>query len=132
MVVSEDRTKAVAMTFQSLVRPNDQRGRLKLRGLDKDALYHLYNLPFKLDIRIFGDLVNAVSPVHIKNGSFAHNMLAKFVKMDGEKEDYKAYGDSLMEGGVMLSPKFSATGFNDKTRVYPDFSSRMYFLEKVD
>ena len=132
MVVSEDKSEAVFMNFQGLVRPNDQRGRVKLRGLDRDALYHFYNLPFKIDIRMFGDLVNAVSPVHIKNGSFAHNMLAKFVKMDGEKEDYKAYGDSLMEGGVMLSPKFSATGFNDKTRVYPDFSSRMYFLEKEE
>jgi alpha-galactosidase len=34
-----------------------------------------------------------------------------------------------MHTGVMLSPAFSGSGFNEKVRIFPDFAARLYFLE---
>ncbi len=129
-VVSPDGIRSAAMIFQPLVRPNDQRGRIRIFGLDPDGVYHFYNRPFKIDIRVFGDLINMIAPVHVKNGSAVHDIISRLVKLDGEKEDITAHGDMLEKAGVILSPKFSSTGFNDRTRVFPDFASRLYFAEK--
>jgi alpha-galactosidase len=54
---------------------------------------------------------------------------AKFIKMNGEDEDYTAYGDTLMYAGVKLKSAFGATGYNDEVRFYQDFGARMYFME---
>ena len=129
-VVSADGTRSAAILFQKLAEPNRQSGRIKIHGLCADAKYRFYNRQIKLDVRIFGDLINMIAPIHVKNGSAVHDIVSKFVKLDGETEDVTVYGDTLSEAGVMLSPRFSSTGFNDKTRVFPDFASRLYFAEK--
>lgn len=59
-----------------------------------------------------------------------HNVISKFVKMDGEKEDYILYGDMLMNAGVKLKQGFSGTGYNDQVRFFPDFASRLYLMEE--
>lgn len=53
------------------------------------------------------------------------------MKMKGETQDFIAYGDELMYAGVRLQPAFAATGYSEEVRFYPDFGSRMYFLEEV-
>ena len=86
----------------------------------------------KHDIREFGDLINTAAPIHIRKNSLIHHAVAKFVKMDGETEDYLVYGDGLMQAGVNLKQAFSATGYNSEVRYFPDFASRMYFMEEQD
>ncbi len=130
-VVSSDGIRSAALIFHTHTRPNDQRGSIRLHGLDKDGKYRFYNMPFKVDIRTFGDLINTVAPIHVKNGSAAHDIISKLFKLNGEKEDVIAYGDALEHAGILLSPQFSSTGFNDRTRVFPDFASRLYFAEKI-
>ena len=127
--VSEDGTKAVGMLMQKLVVPNTQQQTYYPKGLLPDVRYHFYNRKLKYNIKEFGDLVNTVSPVHIKQDSLTHQVLSKLVKMDGETEDFHAYGDTLMYGGVHVSPAFGGTGYNDKVRHYPDFASRLYFMD---
>jgi alpha-galactosidase len=61
-----------------------------------------------------------------------HNLVAKFVKMDGEIEDFAAYGDLLMQSGVKLKQAFGGTGYNGDVRHFPDFAARMYFMKAVD
>lgn len=51
------------------------------------------------------------------------------MKMDGEEEDYLVYGDTLMYGGIKLKQSFGGTGYDKKMRFFPDFASRMYFME---
>lgn len=80
----------------------------------------------------FGDLVNTISPVHIRQDSAVHNLVAKFVKLDGETEDLYAFGDVLMYGGVRLKPGFAGTGYDENVRYFPDFGSRLYFMEKAE
>jgi alpha-galactosidase len=130
--VSADKRKAVGFTFQPLVTPNSPDSYYRPSGLNEEYKYHFYNRELKYDIRDFGDLVNTVSPVHIRQDSFLHNMAAKFVKMNGETEDYTAYGDTLMYAGVRLKQNFCGTGFNENVRFYQDFAARMYFMEAVE
>ena len=92
------------------------------------AKYSFKNRKLKINVMEFGDLVNTVAPVHIKQGGLAHNIIAKFVKMDGEEESYESYGDVLMYGGVSLKPAFSGTGYSDEVRFFRDFASRIYFM----
>ena len=66
------------------------------KGLSEEIRYHYYNRKLKYNVKEFGDLVNTVAPIHIRQDSLVHNMVAKFVKMDGETEDGTAYGDVLM------------------------------------
>lgn len=129
-MVSKDGSKAVGILVQKLAVPNARFHTYMAKGLKEDARYHFYNRELKYDIRPFGDLVNTVSPIHIKQDSLTHNVIAKFVKMDGEKEEYYAYGDVLMHGGVRLKQAFAGTGYDGEVRYFQDFGSRIYFMEE--
>ena len=120
------------MLMQKLVKPNTMFEYYKAKGLKEDACYHFYNRILKYNVKEFGDLVNTVAPIHIKQDSLLHNVIAKFVKMDGETEDTSVYGDTLMYHGIKLKQAFAATGYNEETRYYPDFGSRMYFMEEEE
>ena len=119
--------------MQKLVVPNAQFEYYRAKGLNPERRYHFYNRDLKYDVREFGDLVNTVSPIHIRQDSLMHRTVARFVKMDGETEDCYAYGDTLMYGGVRLKQAFAAVGYSDEVRHYPDFASRLYFMceEKI-
>ena len=130
--VSEDREKAVGFLMQKLVSPNTQFEYYRPNGLNPEARYHFYNRSLKYNVKEFGDLVNTVAPVHIRQDSVAHNLIAKFVKMDGEAEGFCAYGDALMYAGVKLKQAFGGTGYNEQIRHFPDFASRMYFMEQMN
>ncbi|MCM1064285.1 MAG: alpha-galactosidase [Eubacterium sp.] len=130
MTVSPDRSRAAALTFQERAQANTFYDKLKTKGLADEKKYHFFNRECKYDIREFGDLVNTVSPVHIRQNSLLHQAVAKFVKMDGEKEDYVLYGSLLNSCGVKLSQAYSATGYDEHTRYYPDYATRMYFMEE--
>ncbi|MCM1043913.1 MAG: alpha-galactosidase [Candidatus Gastranaerophilales bacterium] len=127
--VSPDRSKAVGMLLQQLVIPNTQFHTYYARGLDPERVYHFYNRELKYNVKEFGDLVNTVSPFHVKLDSLMHNVIARFVKLEGETEDYMAGGDVLMYGGVHLKQAFGGTGYNNEVRHFQDFGSRIYFME---
>ncbi|MCM1040496.1 MAG: alpha-galactosidase [Ruminococcus sp.] len=129
--VSQDGTKAVGFLMQKLTAPNVAYGCYKPKGLLPECLYHLYNRDLKYNVKEFGDLVNTVAPVHVKQDSLLHNVIARFVKLDGETEDCYAYGDALMYGGVKLKQSFGGTGYNNEVRYFPDFASRLYFMETI-
>ena len=131
-VVSEDKTKAVGAVIQKNVIPNTRYQYYIAKGLDPAKRYHFYNIPKKLNIMDFGDLVNTVSPVHIRQGGHAHEIISRFVRLDGETENVEAYGDLLMNAGVRLAPGFNGLGQNEKVRVFGDYASRMYYMEEVD
>ncbi|MCI8482963.1 MAG: alpha-galactosidase [Lachnospiraceae bacterium] len=127
--VSKDQEKAVGFFMQKLAVPNMQYGSFKAKGLKPDKEYHFYNRALKYNVKEFGDLVNTVSPVHIRQDSMAHSLIARFVKLEGEREDCYGYGDTLMYGGVKLKQAFGGTGYNEEVRHFPDFASRIYFME---
>lgn len=131
-IVSKDQKKAVGMVVQKLVEPNQPELTYYAKGLREDTLYHFTNRILKYNVKGFGDLVNTVAPFHVKPDSLVHNVIARMVKMDGEQEDCLAYGDTLMEAGIVLSPGYAGTGYNDKVRYFQDFGARMYFMESEE
>lgn len=129
--VSKDGGRAVGMLLQVLAEPNTAYAQYSPKGLLPSEKYHFYNIERKVRVKPFGDLVNMISPIHIKYDSLVHNIVDKFVKMPGEVEDYTARGSVLMRG-VKLKSAFAGTGYDENTRFFGDFSSRMYFMEKTD
>lgn len=128
-VVSHDKKKAVGMLLQRQAVPNMPYQYYKAVGLDEDMYYHFYNREIKVSIKEFGDLVNVVSPVHIKPGSHMQHLVDKFYKLDGDADDLKMFGSAIMYAGVKLLPAYGGTGFNEKTRVFTDYSARLFFME---
>ena len=125
-------TKAVGMMLKKTVLPNTQSVTYYPKGLDEDTLYHFTNRELSYDIRDFGDLVNTVAPIHVKQDSRLLDFLAKRIKLPSEKEEYYAYGSLLMNAGVCLKQDFSGTGYNENVRYAQDFSAKMFIMEEVE
>lgn len=130
-VVDEEAGRAAGLIMQELVRANTQNEEYYAAGLEPEAVYSFYNRPLKHNVKEFGDLINTVAPIHIRQGSLLHGMVAKFVTMPGETEKYELSGSMLMNCGVRLKQAFAATGFSEEVRHFPDFASRLYFMEKI-
>lgn len=131
MVVSPDKKRAVTMIWNEMCNPNDFYKKIRTVGLDKDTSYHVYNIQLKHNIKQFGDLINQAAPIHVKKDSLVHNTLARFIKMDGEVEDYVLKGEVLNNAGIKLTQAFGGTGYNGETRLFQDFQSRLYFIEAI-
>ncbi len=130
--VSKDKEHAVCFLMQGLVQPNMQQEILFPKGLIGDKQYRFYSRSMNFDLKQFGGLVNYVAPIHVKQDGAVHNMLSRFVKMHSETEEHVMYGDAMMFGGIHLKSAFSGNGYDDSVRFYPDFASRMYFMEKIE
>jgi len=130
-IVSPKKDKAVAMMLQETVKAHTGHLKLRMMGLDEKKIYHVTGRTQKLNVLRFGGLINMIAPVHIKQDSLMHNAIAKFLKLDGETEDYTVSGSLLNEAGLELAQSFAGTGLGENTRVYQDFDARLYFLEEV-
>ncbi len=130
--VSKDKKRAVGVIVQELVNPNTQSERFTPMGLDPKLTYKFSNIPSRVNVKLFGSLINTMAPIHVRQDSLVHNVIAKAVKMNGEEEIYTVSGEVLMNSGIALKPGFSGTGFNDNVRMFPDFASRMYLMEAVE
>ena len=131
-IVSKNQEEAIIIMVQDNVRPHTSQVNLRTKGLNDEYKYHFYNQQFRVNVKDFGDLINMVSPIHLKKDSFLHNMVAKFYKINSEKEDYIVSGSVLNNAGISLSQAFAGTGIGDNTRVYKDYESRMYFIERSE
>ena len=54
----------------------------------------------------------------------------RFASAGGGGESCAAYGDALMYGGVKLRQAFFGKGRQEGTRLFPDFASELYCMEK--
>ena len=131
-VVSPDQSRAVGLIFQELTQPNPPSEYYRPQGLDPDRTYRLYNISGKVNVKLFGSLINTMSPIHVRQDSFVHNIIARTYRLGQEKEEFTAKGRLLMQSGARLKPAYGGTGFNEETRLFPDFASRMYFMVAED
>lgn len=76
----------MGLFFRRLTVPNQSHDWYRPVGLLPDVKYHFYGRNIKYNLKDFGDLVNTVSPIHIKQGSALQEILSRFVNMDGEKK----------------------------------------------
>lgn len=131
LCVSPDKSMAIGLHLQKEVVPNLPHAVFRTRGLDEEAYYRFTNRQQIFNIKEFGGLINMISPIHIKQDSLIHNVIAVVKKMPGEVEDCKASGSVFNHAGVKLKPSFAGTGYNENTRLQKDFSSRMYLWERI-
>jgi len=129
--VSPDGSRAVGMLLRELAIPNDPNEIFYPRGLDPDRTYRFYNIERKVDVRRFGSLINTSAPFHVRQDSLLHGLVDMVMKMPGETEDYTAGGAALMRGGVKLRQAYAGTGYDERVRFFPDYFSRLYFMESV-
>lgn len=134
-IVSADQRHGYVSCLNLGACANRSYDRLRVPGLNKEGKYWFVSangVQEYVDVTQFGSLINAVSPVHIKQNSFLHRIVASAAKMKRENESYVLTGSELSECGLCLHPVYGGTGFNEYTRVYPDFASRLYLLEQKE
>lgn len=131
ITVDRSKKKAIGIFLQKEVVPNFTYGKFKTKGLARDKIYHFTNRQQIFNIKEFGDLINMISPIHIKKDSIAHNMISLFKKMPGEIEDTTAYGDVFNHAGIKLKQGFGGTGYDEEIRLFQDYASRMYLWEEI-
>ncbi len=129
MTVAKDQTSAFGLFLQKEVRANYSYGCFKTKGLAPQVCYHMTNRQHVFNIKEFGDLINMISPIHIKKDSLTHNIVARLKKMPGEVEDCKAFGEVFNNAGVKLKQGFGGTGYNEEVRLFQDYASRLYIWE---
>lgn len=132
LTVAKDKKQAIGLYLQKEVTPNYSYGKFRTKGLNPGKRYHFTNRQQIFNIKEFGDLINMISPVHIKKDSLAHNIIAKVKKMPGELEDTTAYGDVFNNAGIKLKPGFGSTGYDNEVRLFQDNASRMYLWEEIN
>lgn len=132
MCVAPDQKTGIGLYLQTQVTANATNGVFKARGLATDKKYHFTNKLQVFDVREFGDLINTIAPIHIKQGGVIHNVAAQFVKMNSEVEDYEVMGAVLNQVGIRLKQGFGGVGFNDDVRLFQDYASRLYIMEEVE
>ena len=131
MCVDKDKNKGIGLFLQEMCVPNHGFAKFTTMGLEETKEYHFYNIQRKHNIKEFGDLINTVAPFHIKKDSIVHNVIAKTIKLDGEKEDYIVSGSVLNNIGVKLKAGYTGTGYDDQVRFNKDFVSRIYIIEGI-
>ncbi|MBB2182669.1 alpha-galactosidase [Lachnospiraceae bacterium MD1] len=132
LCVAPDQSEAIGLHLQKEVLPNYPHTKFKTRGLKEETSYHFTNRQQIFSIKEFGDLINMISPIHIKKDSLVHNVIAMVKKMPGEVEDSKALGCVFNHAGVKLKQAFAGTGYNEEVRLQKDFSSRMYLWDSLN
>lgn len=103
-LVSKDGEHAMGMVLQELAQANKNYHCYHAVGLNEDMKYHFTNI-------------------------FAGEN-AEIIELNEEIEVVTAYGDTLMEAGVKLKPASCGYGFEGRARVFMDFSSRLYYMDK--
>lgn len=129
MAVAKDKSKGILGFYQTLQKPAPGEDIIKTKGLEDDLLYHLKVRGQRVNVKVFGDLINQITPVHIKKDGLVHDIISKVYTMDIEKEEYYVYGDLLNSSGFKAVQQFSASGYNDEVRLIGDFGSRLYVIE---
>ncbi len=131
ITVSPDQKQALGLYLQKEAKANSNYGKFRTIGLAEDKIYHVTNRQHIFNMKEFGDLINMISPIHIKKDSIVHNIIAMLKKMPGEVEDSIASGSVFNHAGIKLKQGFSGTGYNEEVRLFQDYSSRLYVWEEV-
>ena len=131
MVVTKDKSLAVALIFQKESRPNNDYLALQTKGLDCDKLYQISNRQVKINIKDFGSLINTMAPIHVKQDGIIHGIIARHYKMQSEKEDITTTGSVLNSCGARLSPAYGGTGYGEDTRMFRTNDTRLYIIAEV-
>lgn len=131
-LVSSDKSQAVLNYTNTIQQTIPKQALIKINGLDPNCKYQVATRRQPTNVKVFGGLINQISPVHLSEGSKLIDIIAKFYPLDGEQETYTATGDILEKCGIKLYQEWASTGFDGNTRIMHDFGSRLYSIDKID
>jgi len=130
LIISKDKEEAILGYYQILAGPNPSSERYPLSGLDQNILYKVENREQFMDIRQFGDLINMILPVSIKENGKIHSTIADNYLYRLEMTEFRAFGDQLMNRGFVPKQQFYGTGLDDSIAYIGDFGSRLFVIKK--
>ncbi|HEY8390724.1 MAG TPA: alpha-galactosidase [Clostridia bacterium] len=128
MIINKERTEAIIGQFEGVVKPNQQSRTLKAMHI-KDGIYVIETRQQSINIKLFGDLINHVSPIKIKGDGILHNFLGNHFDIKSEEEKYIADASAINLGKVQLKQNFVGTGYNKEIKLLTDFDSRLYHIK---
>jgi alpha-galactosidase len=131
-VASKDKKELLVLFAQKLNPANPGADKLRVEVVDLEGVYEVFPRQQRLDIKMFGDLLNRVSPVPITEGGITQDTISKAVSLDSEVEHYRVTGEQLAFSGIKLNQQFGGTGYDAMTRVLGDFGSRIYVLKRIN
>jgi alpha-galactosidase len=131
-VSNRDKSELLVLFAQKLAQANPGGDILRIEAVDTQAIYEIFPRQQKLDIKMFGDLVNRISPIPITEGGITQETISKAIALDSEVEHYRASGEQIAWGGIKLNQQFGGTGYDSMTRVLGDFGSRIYLFKRVE
>ena len=131
MVVSKDKSEAIIGYFNGLQSTTPKETILRTIGLNDDDLYQIKVFKADHDIRLFGNLVNMVLPIHVNCEGPLVRMMSKIKRMDMENEEYIVKGN-VLNNGIILKSEWAANGFNSDVRVLGDFGCRLYYIKRIE
>ncbi len=112
-------------------------GRDYLPGLGflENETYSVSRREYDHRIKLFGGLINQVSPIHLNdNGPIVnwldkHRSIEQLMKMK-KRPPLFVSGAALNHGAVKLLPQWAGTGFNEMVRVLGDYGSELYYIKQ--
>lgn len=117
--------EAISTKYRRLVHAVPMFDVLYVYGLDKDKEYQINSKPYLHNLKMFGNLINFVSPIKVNSDNVVVGAITQFKGMEASIQEYSASGKAL-EYGIKLNNLFLGTGYNDNIRIPLDYGSDMY------
>jgi alpha-galactosidase len=130
-VINKNQSTSIVGFYQGLLKMAQSEDIILVKGIKSESKYEFYNLRTKLNVKIFGGLLNYVLPIRVKMNGLVYKAICYFYKLKGETENYQVKGNLLMNAGIRLKQQYMGTGFNDNVRVLGDFGSRLYIINEI-
>jgi alpha-galactosidase len=129
-VVSQNQKHALSVIMQYKIEPGKYEDVVKFYGLDDKKEYNVFSKGYDHSLIRFGTLANTMSPIHIKEDGFLIKLLSKFISMKEKGLDYSVRGEILNSRGVLLRPSYIGTGYNDQSKLFGDFDTRLILVDE--
>lgn len=129
-VVSADQNNAVSGFFASQSHASEEPDILPVSGIAPERTYHVSTLPRRLNVKMFGLLINHILPVKINPNGFLFRLIDRFYSLTDCVEEYTAKGDQVMQG-IRLNNPFIGTYHNIHTRLVSDYGSYLYLFSRI-
>lgn len=126
--VSDGKT-TLAGIFHTLVHAAPGYERLRLTGLNTDAVYQVTSVSQAIRVGWFGSLLKHVAPVSIDPNGTLLRLADRHITLPDGTDTLTVSGSALMSG-ILLRPLFRGTGYDQNQRTQGDFGSDIYLIEE--
>lgn len=121
----------IAGVFHQLVHAAPGYEQLRMKGLKRNARYHVRSLGQAIRVGQFGGLIKHVAPVSLNPNGAILRIADSHYTLKDHVEDLTVSGAALMSG-MMLRPLFRGTGYSEEQRTQGDFGSDIFIAEEME